>query len=241
MLQTCQGIVLHQLKYSDSSVIAKIYTLERGLQSYMVKGVRSKKGRHKAVALQPLSLVEVVANYKPGNQLQTLREIRLSKPFSTIPFDEIKRTMALFLTEILYKTIREEEGNPDLYTFLSTSIEVLDAEDQCNNFHLWFLMRLTQYLGFSPISDEQEEVQFFDLREGAFGQHKPLHDDFLEGPSCLLFQRILGTKFAVISELEVSNVQRREILQKIILYFRLHLEGMQEIKSHQVLETVLAP
>lgn len=239
MLQTTRGIVFHHFKYSDSSVIAKIYTEQFGLQSYMVKGVRSKKSKGKAGALQPLSLVEVVAYMKSGKQLHTVRELRLSQPYTSIPFDMLKSTMAIFITEVLYKTIREEEGNQPLFDYLHNSLQIFDLEEDCLNFHLYFLLHLTKYLGFFPQEVDSAECNFFNLEEGVFCREKPLHSNVLASQECEDFRTLLGTNFDGLNTLSISNNGRREVLNGIITYFRLHLEGMKDVKSHQVLEAVL--
>ena len=53
MYHKTRAIVLHCIKYSETSVIAKIYTEKLGMQSYMVKGVRAAKSKSKAAMLQP--------------------------------------------------------------------------------------------------------------------------------------------------------------------------------------------
>jgi DNA repair protein RecO (recombination protein O) len=239
MLQTTRGIVFHHLKYSDTSVIAKIYTEESGLQSYIVKGVRSRKSRGKMGTLQPLSLVELVAYQKKSGGLHHMKEIRLSHPFTSIPFDILKSTMVLFLTEVLYKTIKEESANPPLFNYLSSAIQVLDLEEECVNFHLYFLTHLTKFLGFYPQECTLDNPQFFDLEEAVFTLEKPLHSNILGPQECKGFRAILGTNFDGIKRLQIGNSTRRELLNGIISYFRLHLEGMKDINAHEVLETVL--
>ncbi|MDG1477065.1 MAG: DNA repair protein RecO, partial [Vicingaceae bacterium] len=111
MLTTTKGIVLHHFKYGEKSVIAKIYTQKFGLQSYILNGVRNKKSKNKAVYLQPLSLVEINAVHKEKKGLERVKDIQLYFPFNTIPFDIGKVSIAFFLAEILYKSIKEEEPN----------------------------------------------------------------------------------------------------------------------------------
>ena len=171
--------------------------------------------------------------------MHTVRELRLSHPYSTIPFDMMKSTMAIFLTEVLYKTIREEEGNQALFDFLHNALQIFDLEEECLNFHLYFLIHLTKFLGFFPEDGANSGYEFFDLQEGVFCKEKPLHSNVLAYQDCESFRSLLGTKFDGLNTLSISNNGRRALLNGIITYFRLHLDGMKDVKSHQVLEAVL--
>ena len=118
MLSSTKGIVIHHFKYSEKSVIAKIYTKKYGLQSYILNGVRNKKSKNKAAYLQPLSLVEIDANHKDNKGLQRVKTIEFEIPFNSIPFEIGKSSIAFFIAEILYKSIKEEEANIPLFEFL---------------------------------------------------------------------------------------------------------------------------
>jgi DNA repair protein RecO (recombination protein O) len=238
MLAQSKGIVLHHLKYTGSSVIVKIYTENNGLRSYILKGVTRKSNKNKLSTLQPLSIVEIVAYERNKGGLQMLKEIRLHQPYSTIPFNITKSSIALFITEILYKSLKEEMPDPALFAFLTNAFEILDLDDDCLNFHLCFMMQLSRYFGFYP-QEQGDRAIFFDLREGIFMRIRPKHEEFLEPIETSLFSDVLGTNFDGIKRLKISNQQRRELLNSLILYFRLHLDSMKEIKSHEILETVL--
>lgn len=58
MLQKTVGIVLHTLKYNDTSNIVDIYTRENGRTSFLVSVPRSRKSAVKTVLFQPLSMIE---------------------------------------------------------------------------------------------------------------------------------------------------------------------------------------
>ena len=47
MIESTKGIALHYYKYSENSVIAKIFTEKFGLQSYIIKGIRNKNSKQK--------------------------------------------------------------------------------------------------------------------------------------------------------------------------------------------------
>ncbi|MBN4062088.1 DNA repair protein RecO [Bacteroidales bacterium AH-315-I05] len=240
MIHKTKGIVLHKIKYSESSVIAKIYTEQFGLQSYIIQGAAKKKAPVKNTLLQPLSLLDMVAYRKETAGLQRIKEMRLDSQFSTIPFDVNKSSVVLFLADMLYKTIKEEESNPAMFQFIENTIKKLD-EKQTNatNFHLLFLVKLSKYLGFYPQGTYSITTCFFDLEEGVFCPHQPFHNNFLSNDLAKTLSQLLGTNFDNIDTLKISREQRKTILVKLIDFYRYHLANFGEVKSHEVLEEVL--
>jgi DNA repair protein RecO (recombination protein O) len=235
-----RGIVLHQVKYSESSLIVKIYTEEYGLKSFIFKGVRKQKHRISPNLFEHLSILELVFNFKEKSDLQIAKEVRLFQPFQTIPFDMRKRSIALFVNELVYKSLKEEEANPELFTFLLTSIQMFDLmTEEIINFHIWFALQLTRQLGFRPMDNYDDQHRIFDLKEGIFNRSYPEHLYFVDYPLSLWFHELSNHKLGECKLLNINNTGRRELVQKIIEYYRLHLQGFQEMKSPAVLEKVL--
>ena len=239
MLHKTRGIVFNTFKYSDNSLIAKIYTEEFGLQSYLVNSVHGKKASTKIAVLQPLTLVDCVVYRKEKKQLQRVKEIKCSHPYVTIPSEISKSSILIFLNEILYKSIKEEEKNEELFEFIHTSLQVLDLKtENCSNFHLLFLMQLTKHLGFLPDGKFSESTSYFDLQSGNFKALEPRHPFYMSPIQSKKFSELLNLSHEKLSLFQISNKERKALLEKIINYFELHLANVQEIKSHKVLEEI---
>jgi DNA repair protein RecO (recombination protein O) len=242
MATSTKGIVIHHFKYSEKSVIAKVYTENYGLQSYILNGVRNKKSKNKAAYLQPLSLVEITANHKENKGLHRVKTIDLETPFQTIPFDISKSSLAFFIAEILYKSIKEEETNTSLFEFLHQSIQVLDlADNSYSNFHLLFLANLSKYLGFYPHISTQPETNsfYFDLQEGCFLNLLPYHRAFVEPPISTLLHQVFGTNFDAMETLIIDHKQRKMLLSTLLNYYSLHLSNFDNLKTLDILEEVM--
>ena len=107
-----RGIVLHTLKYGDTSMVAYLLTDVGGRRSYMVQGVRSRSGRGSKLALfQPMFPVEFEGLESPRQQMDRFKEVRAGFVLQSLPFDVRKSTMALFMAEVLYRLVRESEPN----------------------------------------------------------------------------------------------------------------------------------
>ena len=240
-LHNTEGIVLHQMKYGESSVIAKIYTEKFGLQSYIVKGVRSKKSRTKYNLFQPGNILDMVVYYREKSSLRNIKEVRMGHHYESISFDVVKGSVLLFMTEVLYKSIYEEETNADMYGFIRESLLSLDTSKEAfSDHHLLFMVGLTAYLGFFPRCEAWKEDRYFDLQEGQFVVVKPMHDHWLSPELATSFYRLVNKLKNPSLDLNMDNLKRKVLLEKLIEYYRLHMPLFREIHSHQVLGEVLS-
>ncbi len=239
MLHTTKGIVFHTSAYADTSVIAKVYTEKFGLQSYLVNSVRSSKAKNKSGFFQPLTILDLVVYHKPDKGLQRISDISFAHHLHSIPFDTLKSAQAIFITEVLYRSIREEESNQNLFLFLENSILKFDAaQDEFVNFHIYFLLQLTTYLGFRPIDNFYAQHPYFDLQDGVFISMAPIHRNYLDGDATALFAMCMQSAFNNQS-FALNYRQRDEMLQSLLIYYSLHLPAGFKVQSYDVLRELL--
>ncbi|MFH1321048.1 MAG: DNA repair protein RecO [Bacteroidota bacterium] len=240
MTYKTRGIVLHHIKYSETSVIAKVYTEQFGIQSYLINRVRSRSSKIKANVFQPLSLMEMVVYHKENGGLQRVNEVTNSHLFTSIPYDIAKCSIAFFIAEILYRSIREEEANSSLFQFLFNSIQILDlTTSNCANFHLIFMLQLTKHLGFYPNGNYTDKNKYFDLKDGTFLSEQPQHPHYMTPGLSECLSQLLRMNFESFDSFKINKNNRKSVLVKLIEYYELHLIRMKEVKSHLVLESVL--
>jgi len=240
VIEKTRGIFLHAVKYSETSLIASIYTETYGRQSFMINGVRSKNSPVKAAVFQPLYLLELEIYYKTGREIHRLKNARIASPYSTIPFDIRKSTQVMFLAEILYKCLREEEPNNELFNFIYHSLTLLDlTETGINNFHIWFLFNLTRFLGINPSRDNALVSNFFDLQSALFVSHEPLHNQFTDKHITVLFSRLFDVDSSSIEKLDYTQNERKLVLEKLLEFYKIHFDNLGEIKSLEIIKEVL--
>lgn len=241
MLVNSRGIVLSALRYSDSSVIARIYTEHAGQRSFLVRVGKGRGAVGRMALMQPLSLVSISFDLDDRHGLRTPRSLERDGILQSIPFDTVKSSIAIFMAEVLGRSLQEESADAGLFSFLHRTVHLLDREQRpCNSFHLVFLLELSRFLGCRPTEDVTASAPYFDLREGAFCHHPPIHPDHLQGELCLSLGRLLSTRMEAHSSVILSNGDRRLLLRALVDYYRFHLDGMREIRSHLVLEEVMA-
>jgi DNA repair protein RecO (recombination protein O) len=239
MLHKTRGIVLHTVKYSDTKIIAHVYTASHGRQAYIISGSHSKKAANKINLLQPLSLLEIEAEYRLRRELQRTKEIQPAYLFHTIPYNVAKSTVSLFLAEILYKTLKEEEPNENLFDFLFNSIQLFDVDSGAYaNFHLVFLVQLGKHLGFLPTNNFSLENKYFDLLNGKFVAYEYSKIQCLTLEESKVFKELLGLSFQNMHELQMGSMLRYALLENLIRFYSIHIENIGKIKSLEVLKEV---
>lgn len=237
MLHTTRAVVLRTVKYTDKSTVLKACTEMFGTRSYLVR--TGQKGGSKNAALQPLSRVEMVVSESHERDMHSVRELRVERPYMQLSSDPMRGMLALFAQEVLYRTLREETGDLALFFFVQEALEAMDTGEDVPSFPLKLLVQLMQHLGISPGSPLPTELRF-DMREGCFFAGMPPHELCMAPPQSALFAALLNADWndTVASKREPASV-RRALLDDLLIYYRLHVEGFGELRSPAVLHALL--
>ncbi|MCK5815869.1 MAG: DNA repair protein RecO [Flavobacteriaceae bacterium] len=238
MLVATKAIVLSSIKYGDNNLIVKCLTEKEGCKSYMLRGVlSSKKGKVRKSYFQPLSQVKIIANHNSKGNLNSIKEVAMGYTYKTNYTNIYKQSIVIFLSEILNSALQEEEENKPLFKYIETSLKWLDLHPDFANFHLLFLLNLTRFLGFYP-NTNNSDLNYFDLEEGVFKNNLGFGKNTISGSVLFDFKTLLGTNFDVIDKIKLTAQKRHEVLKVLILYFKLHLNGVKSPKSLDVLRAV---
>ncbi|MFY0672356.1 MAG: DNA repair protein RecO [Bacteroidia bacterium] len=228
------GIVLGFIKYGDTSVIAKVFTKDHGLCSFIIQGAYRKKARISVSMLQSFSLLELVYYYKENRQLHTLKEAKPSPPMASIQTDIVKSSLSIFACEVLQNVLNNTEQDQELFDWLYQKILKLEVSAESNTYwaHL-FLIELAQLLGFAPT--ETQTARFFHLREGVFTNVPLSEKEILSSDETQLLVALMAN-----SKINEKPKQlRAQLLDKLIDFFAYHVGGFRELKSLHVIRGVL--
>lgn len=204
-------ILLHTTRFGENSIVLHTLSKEYGRKGFVVRSVSKKM----MSLLLPLNILEadVTDSGKPG--LLPVRNISIGHPLMGIRNNLFKNTMTMFLSEVLYRVVKEGTAEPGLYEWCERQIMLLDAmETDFSNFHLRFLLELSIALGFSPQSE--------DLRP-FLGDNQPFIEQFM------------STSFAESMLMPLSGILRNEICEGVLRYIGYHLESTLTINSLKVL------
>lgn len=229
--------MLHHVKYGENGVVAKLYVQRTGLKSFMIKGVGNKKAIIRPAYLQPLTLLEIVFEDIPHRDLLHLKETRIYRQTPTLSANVIKTSLAFFMAEVILRSIKEMETNQEMFDFLENAILQLDdCKNQLSAFPLWFLLRLSRYLGFQPLNNPSPQKPWFNLEAGTFTEIPPA------GQSPVILEKEVSEEFALMLKTFSSDSfqpfkfnYRKNLLDALLFYFSIHIPEFRELRSLSVI------
>ena len=243
MLHNTKGIVLRVTKYGDTSIILTAYTELFGVQQYMVKGVRvtSKKGANKAVFYQPAAILQMEVYHSPMKQLQMVKEVSWDFVYQNVYSDILRNAVATYIVEVLQQTM-QPEPHPELFYLIEDTFKQLDkgGSSLVSNLPIYFLIHLSQNMGFGLQGKYTTTTPVLDVREGQFVEKVPTHPYFLEGAEAQTASSFLQVQFYNdLDNIVLSGTQRKKILELFQLSLSWHYKKFSEIKSLPILQEVL--
>lgn len=238
MLAKTKGIVLNRRKYSDNSLIVKIFTRQCGVVSFIVKNAFSKKSKVTQAFFAPLNLLELTFNYKDAASLLYFKDVSFYKYYEKIPFDLAKNTILLFYNELLYRLLYDYGADERLYDFLESALVDLD---ECNSLrpdaHIFFLVALSRELGFFPHNNFSATQPYFSVDDGAFSALPyPDSEGLDEEASRYLSQVIDSVVFdnGAVSSVVPPKQVRDTVLDILLVYFARHNEHLYGVNSVEI-------
>jgi len=244
-LHKTKGIVLKTVKYGETSLIATVYTELFGIQSYLVNGVRSssRKGPGKANLFQPAAILDLLVYHNDLKNLQRIREFTWAVLYVHVLSNILKNAVALYMVELLYKTLKQPEPNPDLFYFIEDSFLHLDSSESrvLANFPLFFTLHLAGFFGFRIQDTYSERNAVLDLLEGQFVPDPPHHQQILEGALSHHTAQLLRVQLpGELAELALNQETRRLLLQAYLTFYTVQIPDFGEMRTLNVLQTILA-
>lgn len=205
-------IVMNTTKFGENAIILHALSRDFGRKSFMLR-IGRKSGV--MALLQPMNVLEATVADNPKSTLGTARSLWAKYPLSSIRSNVHKNTMTMFMSEVLYRTIREDVFEEGLYEWCVRSILTLDSmESDYSNFHLRFLLEFAAALGFSP---EPEDLA-------------PFAKEYLP---CI--EKLLTLSFGESMLLPLTGEERNGICDSIIRYLEHHTEAAINIRSLAIL------
>lgn len=239
-LQKTRGIVLRLLPFNDKNRIVKIYTEHFGLKTFIVSASSGKVSRQKNALLQPLQPIWLETTFAETGKLGRLGEISAAASVNQSMHHHTKRSILMFLNEVLYKCLREEQSDAPLFNYIMDSLETLEQNSgTCNNFHLVFLVQLCTYLGFMPVSNYSNYHNYFHFREGLFDHFKS-DEMMMDEEQSHLFSQLLMLDYDTMESLVLNTTSRNRLLENILKYYSQHITSFKDVKSLEILSEIHA-
>ncbi len=248
MLSKSRIIVLHTIKHGDNGLVVQCYSNTNGRVSLYFRV--TSKNKINTSNLHRLNILDIVI-YSNGSSMPTIKEMETVGRLDSIRTNIYKNTIAIFLSELIIKCIRETEINLQLFNFLSSSIGILEHME-CGeaNFHIHFMVHLSKMLGFMPTDNYSAEFPFFNLTSARFcegeryynGEYSAVRSTdssncFSQAESELL-HRLFNTRVIECGTVKCNGELRLAFAKQMVRYLSHHLGMTIEIKSLDVLHEV---
>jgi DNA repair protein RecO (recombination protein O) len=237
MLVSTLGIVLQTIKYSDNSLIIKIFTQKRGTVSFIIKNIFSKRSKQPASFFVPLTILNLIYNEAHSEKLTFIKEVSIAYPFHAISMNIIKSTLLLFYQELLMKLLYHANApDEELFDFIKEHLLALEATPEVfPDFHIVFLVQLIQQLGYTPEINFSLHTPYFSIEDSNFG------NSFFETPY-FLSKKASFYLFNIIKKHNYSlpdKETRMELLNGMLLYLMKYNKQIKEIESVRILSEVM--
>ena len=216
MTQNTELIVLHTTKFGENSIVVHTLSKVYGRRSFLVRGA----GKRLMSLFLPLNILEADVTESSKSTLFTARNLVARHPLSGIRNNMFKNSMTMFMSEVIFRVVKDGADEQGLYEWCEKNILLLDAmQTDFSNFHIRFLLELAVALGFSP---ESSDLQPF------VGEHYPT------------VSRLMSGTMAQTMLVPLSGQVRHEIAEGILRYISFHTDSSFNINSLKVLRELFA-
>ncbi len=214
-MNNSEFILLHTTRYGENSIILHTLSREYGRRGLFIKNISR---RVSTSLFFPLSILEADVSETDKSRLLTARGIVSRYPLAGLRNSHGKSAISMFVSEVLYRVVKEGMQDVALYDMCVKNILLLDAlESDYSNFHLYFLLEFIIGLGFSP---EPEDLAPF------VGERLPIVSEFIAKP------------FSEAMLVPMSGDIRNDIAGKLLKYIEFHTESAVNVNSLRVLHEI---
>jgi DNA repair protein RecO (recombination protein O) len=242
MVHNTRGIILKTVKYGETSIICTVFTELLGLQSYMVKGVRSLKAKsRKANALFPGSILDMIVYEQPNKNLQNIKEYQPYLIYQSIQEDVVKNGVSLFAMEVIHQLVASHDAQPELFDFLLQFLVSLDnaSSSAIANYPLYFIIQSAKLSGYFLSGQYSHETTFADIHEGRFSGHSSQFPPFITGDSAALMSNLnQASTLEAIQQIRMNSEERKNMLQYFLTFLQQHVPHFRELRTIAVLTAI---
>ena len=149
-IDSCEGIVLSETNYSESSKILNVFTKEFGLIGIMSKGCRGMKSKLRGVSRK--LIYGTFHFYHREKGVSTLIGVDIINSYNKTLTDLMRVSYASFILELTLQVIRQND-DPEIFDLLINTLNKI--EEGFNPLVMTNIieLKLLDYLGVSPSID----------------------------------------------------------------------------------------
>tara|TARA_A100001011_G_scaffold71076_1_gene72815 strand:+ start:58110 stop:58853 length:744 start_codon:yes stop_codon:yes gene_type:complete len=244
-LESTSGIVLKTFSYGETSKIIRCYTKDFGKISLIAKGVKTSKTLQTGY-LEPINCISINLYYNSKRQLQIFSKAEFDQPFLSIKSNIKKLSYSFAVIELIDKTVNGEESHHQLFNLTKNILSAINDNKGKINILFWFFqLKLLALLGFKPnlsnCSNCQDSLNSANFLSGELFCSECSNSTGikLSKNALSLLKKINEIEINDIPKLKISIFERKEIGEFLKQYYSYHIDGLREIKSLRVMESIL--
>ena len=229
------AIILSSIRWKESSKIVTIFGKSTGKIKIIARGAL-KNNSPFAGKLESLFFVEVIIDSKKSRTLQILREIEIidSYPIIRLNFKVYPYVLSIF--EIVHQVFDESQSDEVFFNFVIEIINAFTENSSPQNIFIYFLLKLSSYLGFKPFLENCtsgdislcEEKVFLSISKGTIFCKKCLVESenplLLQKDQFLYLKNLQNIHHRRIKNIEIHRSDFAQIIQNLLKYINYHAE-----------------
>ena len=238
---TLRCIALRTTKHSDRHSIVTAWSEQLGRVGLLVSAGNGREDRRRRALMMPLGLFECHARQRPGSDLFHITEVVPIYVPATITDSPTRSAVALFMAEVIERTLRDAPPDQALTSALMATVELLDTVPTGADlaiFPITFLSQFARLMGIAPEVDHWRRGSYFDLVDGRFRPSCPLTHQHLTPDHARIAAAVLRADFRTAGRLPLPLLTRRAILATLLQYFTLHLADLTTLRSLPILQSL---
>ena len=237
MLSNIRIIILHTIKYKESGIIVQGYSDRNGRESFFLRQSKNSKRGAVISQLHPLSIIDATPSSISFGDMTTIKEFSLPYKLESIRSNIFKSSIAIFISELLYKTIKEVEYNHKMFLFLIDAVLRLEAINSGTaNFHIYFTVMLCKHLGYLPEIKDIPDGSFFDIPTASYTLSES--DLCFNAQNSSILARLASSNYNTLSDIKMTGVGRGGFINLMLRYLGFHAGYGIEIESLDILHEV---
>ncbi|MEX2464048.1 MAG: DNA repair protein RecO, partial [Balneolaceae bacterium] len=245
MIVKTEAIVFRTIEFSESSIIATLFTRSNGVVAVIAKGARKPKSKF-AAYLVPGQALEVVFQYKPTRNVQTLTDVSYLMKLDQLRFDIEKMALVVTTMELASQVLHENEVNENLFNLLIHLLKWVDQSSDVSRIIFPYIqLRIIDQIGIGLQIDETIETNssskgYINIETGTLsGLQEGDQSVILTEQQLEFILSALLEKKASIFEKKLKSDELSGLIEYLDRYIRYHVEGVKPRRSDDIFEKIL--
>lgn len=243
MIVKTKAIVLKAIDYSESSIIATIFTKEKGKTAVIAKGARKPKSKFAAFFV-PGQLLEVVYYYKQSRSVQTLSDVSFAEKLNSLRVDIQKMAFAVTTLELVGQLLHDNEVNESLFDFMETFLAWADKQEEMPKLIFPYVqLRLAEYIGVGLQMVNEGRANgggYINISSGTLSKEATgQHAEQITAAQFAFVKKSLHSTNASVLQIVMGIDEVKNLIEILDKYFTYHIEGVKPRKSDKIFEQLL--